>query len=979
MDILTYKLCKEQIDTTTDELMETKAGALINTVSGSTVSVGVDNTVNKGLQIVRLNGQTNQITYTGKNLLNNQMYTRTISGVTFTVNTDGTIDLSGTSSGSIDITMNNSILLPEGTYILSGGYSNHISISLSINNVSSGGDTGSGLEFSVSSGDSVMVKVQVDNQIATSGVKLKPMIRASIDDETYEPYVGGVPSPSANYPQVITPLRGYDTKNGSGTSTTYSRTGNYDPTANQYYAIQLTINNTSRWIGTTTKIAPLYENDTIDFVTGEVIRNNAIITSYTGETIPDTWVSSKDIYDPSTTPSAGAYVVYVTETSISSTVEISSTTEGLRGQMTLSAENTLYVRYTNRIESYVTDRVLELIEDPIDSAHEADYGIYDHICDSRLWTNGFYHVPSGAKKSSDSMLCNIADTYIPDSWGLITVDPAETQHIGIRLHGWDSSGTYVGMLVPGTKTWSKLDSSYVRANMPERINLDEIRSLYPHYRFKIMFRGKRGDFQMSPAIYGTNIHVWQTKAVDHPKVINWRWTLGSINANTSLPASSTERQRSAYIPCGIGTRLEYVVPDDITNYQGMWVFEYDKNWNPVSFGAMTTWCNRYSVRNDGYIRILLRNPGNAAITDMSILDARLKCTNYVPPSFEESEKFKQYDWTMGSLSSGVVNQNITTSMVTESIHYAEQDIRTKFDTTNYYLYVAYYAPDGTFVDQTAYSREGMLCIPKGVYYRISLHYATSERVSPSLVDAYEIKEGVDLLWYGGHSMGNPVAIFPRTDTMITPEILYSGRGLTIYCTNTNYQILHHEFDSSDPYGGIKREGSYDTKVSIGPETWYRIIVKCSNPGIANVAEAISQLKWERAEDVDAGIAIESVSSMAMAAQFTANQAIDGLTDFMSRFERGAINISSSSTSTIKSLGVISKNGIYVIFFAYQATTADAGSAYIVRLSGDSTFTRIAAIYEGSSARAPILSTDGIITLKTQTTEGTVRYGWMQIY
>lgn len=100
------------------------------------------------------------------------------------------------------------------------------------------------------------------------------------------------------------------------------------------------------------------------------------------------------------------------------------------------------------------------------------------------------------------------------------------------------------------------------------------------------------------------------------------------------------------------------------------------------------------------------------------------------------------------------------------------------------------------------------------------------------------------------------------------------------------------------------------------------------------------------------------------------------------FNIGSATINSSSTDNIVSLGIVSAVGIYVFFFAYQATTAGASSAYIMRYSGSSSspvFTLLGTLYEGTVARTPILTSAGVLKLSSQTSDGTVRYGWMKIF
>ena len=122
----------------------------------------------------------------------------------------------------------------------------------------------------------------------------------------------GTPSPSSPVP--ITGAQGYDVLEWKYGNPVYSRSDDYDPTADQYYAIRITCNGYKQYIqyiGTTKKIPPLFEGDLIDFGTGRVVRSNEYIRSYNGEEIYDgsTWKSSMDVYSEGSTPTTGAQVV----------------------------------------------------------------------------------------------------------------------------------------------------------------------------------------------------------------------------------------------------------------------------------------------------------------------------------------------------------------------------------------------------------------------------------------------------------------------------------------------------------------------------------------------------------------------------------------------------------------------------------------------------------------------------------------------
>lgn len=136
-------------------------------------------------------GQTYTVTFpaVGKNLLKNNAASTTTSGVTFTVNADGTIDVSGENTGSsyVSLDITNAFLAESGkTYILSGAVSSNIRLRDVTGSVT---DTGSGATIT---GDGVLHTIQLRVLAGTSitgTVTVKPMIRLStVSDATYEPY-----------------------------------------------------------------------------------------------------------------------------------------------------------------------------------------------------------------------------------------------------------------------------------------------------------------------------------------------------------------------------------------------------------------------------------------------------------------------------------------------------------------------------------------------------------------------------------------------------------------------------------------------------------------------------------------------------------------------------------------------------------------------------------------------------------------------
>lgn len=148
-----------------------------------------------------------------KNLLKYPYYyttPTTLSGVTYTVNNDGTIETSGIATATNSYTLHtrfegetNDFILKNGKYILSGcangGSSSTFEMAV-LNTYNSayrylGRDYGNGVEFTVNGDDfsseqsNLQVQITVRNGTNMNGIIFKPMIRlATINDDTFTPY-----------------------------------------------------------------------------------------------------------------------------------------------------------------------------------------------------------------------------------------------------------------------------------------------------------------------------------------------------------------------------------------------------------------------------------------------------------------------------------------------------------------------------------------------------------------------------------------------------------------------------------------------------------------------------------------------------------------------------------------------------------------------------------------------------------------------
>lgn len=130
-----------------------------------------------------------------KNLLPNNATSQVVNGITFTVNSDGSVTANGTSTGWSKQNLNSGFTLPAGKYRMSSGNTMPSKTYLTLVRVSDDATlfTVSGnreVEFSLASDTVVYVYVAVDSTAgAISNLTVYPMIRpASIEDDTYVPY-----------------------------------------------------------------------------------------------------------------------------------------------------------------------------------------------------------------------------------------------------------------------------------------------------------------------------------------------------------------------------------------------------------------------------------------------------------------------------------------------------------------------------------------------------------------------------------------------------------------------------------------------------------------------------------------------------------------------------------------------------------------------------------------------------------------------
>lgn len=139
-----------------------------------------------------------------KNLLKNNSVTKTASGITFTVNADGSVTADGTASADATIAVNtdltNDVIVSGKKYVLSGCPSGggeskyYVRLGWKASAEDTWGslvarDVGSGVEFTApSSTYGFLIHIGVVSGQTVNDIEFKPMIRIASDpDGTYEP------------------------------------------------------------------------------------------------------------------------------------------------------------------------------------------------------------------------------------------------------------------------------------------------------------------------------------------------------------------------------------------------------------------------------------------------------------------------------------------------------------------------------------------------------------------------------------------------------------------------------------------------------------------------------------------------------------------------------------------------------------------------------------------------------------------------
>lgn len=175
------------------------------------ISLTVNDSETAPIESVEAYGNIEQFSTTGAQMLDiPSLSTKNYLGVIFTPKPDGTVIVTGTSTGVSYIDLRSLEPLPLGNYYISGcpvgGGSNGYQIMVYTLKdglfTVLGADSGNGFAFTVSDDNAIVIRIIL--RAGTSGpLTFKPMLSAGASAKPWEPYTGGKPSPNPEFPQDI--------------------------------------------------------------------------------------------------------------------------------------------------------------------------------------------------------------------------------------------------------------------------------------------------------------------------------------------------------------------------------------------------------------------------------------------------------------------------------------------------------------------------------------------------------------------------------------------------------------------------------------------------------------------------------------------------------------------------------------------------------------------------------------------------------
>lgn len=151
-----------------------------------------------------ISGMYKQETTSGKNLLEVVATSKTINGITFTINKDKTVTVNGTANGNAILILNSFDFQNEETYILNGCPNNGGINSYKLDAFGQTGlsdDIGNGI--GINTGGQRNIRIVIFDGNSVNNLVFRPMIIKGSQATEYEPYTGAIASPNPDYQQEI--------------------------------------------------------------------------------------------------------------------------------------------------------------------------------------------------------------------------------------------------------------------------------------------------------------------------------------------------------------------------------------------------------------------------------------------------------------------------------------------------------------------------------------------------------------------------------------------------------------------------------------------------------------------------------------------------------------------------------------------------------------------------------------------------------
>lgn len=167
-------------------------------------STHITSSDNGSLKNIVVKGNTVQNSTKGVNLINCTAKTTTINGITMINNGDGTYTVNGTATDDFDIALAKYAMKQNIYYTLSGCPSGGSETTYYLDPRGYEYDTGSGLTIRNPERDFInYIRIVIKKDVTVNNLLFKPMFNEGQTAQPFEPYTGGKPSPSPDYPQEV--------------------------------------------------------------------------------------------------------------------------------------------------------------------------------------------------------------------------------------------------------------------------------------------------------------------------------------------------------------------------------------------------------------------------------------------------------------------------------------------------------------------------------------------------------------------------------------------------------------------------------------------------------------------------------------------------------------------------------------------------------------------------------------------------------